>query len=77
MERKFGLLIMALILTACASTTTEADKEERFSTMDRYLTITTDKETGCKYIVYSEWSGYGAAGGITPLMQNNGKQDCE
>lgn len=64
------------ILTACATTSTSAEKESRFTNSDRYLVITTDKETGCKYLVYREWSGQGMGAGITPLLKSDGTVDC-
>lgn len=70
----FGVLIA---LSACGVTSTSAEKEQRFTQRDNDLTITTDKVTGCKYIIYDSKSGYAGAGGITPLMSPDGSQDCD
>lgn len=77
MKRALIILGLVVILTACGTASTSADREERFTVYDRYLTITTDKETGCKYIVLDIRDGYAGAGGVTPLMLPNGTQDCK
>ena len=64
------------ILVSCSSTVSEANKESRFTAYDNYLTVTTDKETGCKYIVIYNKSIDGIGAGITPLMLPDGTQDC-
>lgn len=65
----------ALLLTACG--TPSVDEGERFSEHGDELTITTDKVTGCKYIVLLYDGGYDGAGGITPLLRKDGIQICE
>lgn len=86
MRRALTILILfgAMgIMMACGSMSTDADSEmstntnseERFSEYNEDLSITTDKITGCKYIIYSDV--HIGAGGITPLMLSDGTQDCE
>lgn len=69
----FTLLGAISILFSCNTQPTSASKEERFSLYNRGISITTDNETGCKYILTH--GDYG--GGITPLMLSDGTQDCE
>ncbi len=64
------------ILVSCSSTVSEAEKESRFSNYYDYLGVTTDKETGCKYIVIYKHTAEGVGAGITPLMLPDGTQDC-
>jgi hypothetical protein len=70
---KKGIAVLSvLLLSACG--TVEASKESRFTETDGYLDITTDKETGCKYLISTE---HNFGGGITPLLKSDGTPDCE
>lgn len=69
-----ALIGFTLLLTACGSPSVE--KDGRFSEHDDKLTITTDKVSGCKYIVLLYDGGYDGAGGITPLLRNDGTHVC-
>lgn len=73
------LIITTIIfsLSACAvagGSNVDAEKEERFTEHDDYLIITTDKVTGCKYLIYDDF--HSSNGGITPLMNATGTQVC-
>lgn len=70
MKKIYILLIILLLVSACSST--EASREERFTVNDKALYITTDKETGCKYLLF-DWN---RVGGITPLLKSDGTPDC-
>jgi len=63
-----GVSSLAL-LTSCSSVAAEDTKEQRFD--NSHVTIMTDKETECKYIVLND---NGIA--ITPLLTEDGKPDC-
>lgn len=69
MKKVLLVISLALILTACGTVSTSANKKAKFNVYDEELTISTDTETGCKYILFEK-------GGITPLMLNDGTQDC-
>ena len=71
MKRLIVVITGLLIVTACGSV--EADKEDRFSGGDSSINIKTDKETDCKYIIYT---GY-REDSITPLLKKDGTPDCE
>lgn len=73
------LIITTIVfsLSACAvvgSSNVDAEKEKRFTEVDEYLLITTDKVTGCKYLIYDDY--HSNTGGITPLMNAAGTQVC-
>lgn len=71
------LTILMFALVACASdnnSVVEAEKEGRFNTYDEMLHITTDKETGCKYLIFNNYMSN--TGGITPLLNKDGVADC-
>lgn len=76
MRKLFIILSVFIVLTACGTTSTNAEKETRFTANDRYLFITEDKKTGCKYLVYRELIGQGMGAGITPLLKSDGTADC-
>lgn len=73
------LIITTIIfsLSACAAaggSNVDAEKEARFTEHDNYLVITTDKETGCRYLIYDDF--HSNNGGITPLLNSVGVPDC-
>jgi uncharacterized protein YceK len=76
MKKILIVLITIIALTSCATTTTNAGKELRFSKLNLYLNIVTDKETGCRYLVYREMIGNSGGAGITPLLKSDGRIDC-
>jgi uncharacterized protein YcfL len=73
--KKLLLLFLTLgILTACNSNNAEATYKDRFTKYDEQLEITTDMETGCKYIIL--FNGVNQAG-ITPLLTSQGTPYCK
>jgi hypothetical protein len=76
LKRFLTTIGILLLLTACGSTPTSAEKESRFTDFDNNLVITTDKETGCKYIVFYVAGLDRSAGAMTPLLQPNGTPNC-
>ncbi|MEK3956063.1 MULTISPECIES: DUF6440 family protein [unclassified Psychrobacillus] len=75
-----SLLLIISLLGGCANQSGGAatiklkdNGENRFDVLGERLKITTDKLTGCQYIIYAGTSGQS---GITPLMLPNGEQVC-
>ena len=76
MKRALIYLCVLIVLAACGTVSTSADRGDRFTDHDSRLTVTTDLETGCKYIVYHWKTVNSGVGGITPRMLPDGTQDC-
>lgn len=79
---KKAILLSALLLAGCGMVTTgdqkaKAEKEELFTYRDEYLSITTDKETGCQYIILRSPSSYGDGVSITPRLKPDGTPYCK
>ncbi|PAD70591.1 hypothetical protein CHH83_01970 [Bacillus sp. 7586-K] len=68
-EMKKGLIIMSSVFVLGSCSSVEAD-DSRFDNSSLY--ISSDNETGCKYLIYE---GY-KLGGITPLLKSDGTPDC-
>lgn len=69
------LSLLSIILVGCmgGGRVKEAQAESRYDRLyNDNLEISTDNETGCKYIAYL---GYNR-GGITPLLKIDGTPDC-
>lgn len=76
MRKTLIILTVFIVLTACGTTSTNAKKESRFTANDRYLFISEDTKTGCKYLIYRELHGQSGGAGITPLLKSDGTADC-
>lgn len=77
MNKTIVLLMATILLVACGSDTTEAEKEGRFTEHNEDLSVTTDTETGCKYVILAMTGGNASfAADIEPLMTSDGQQDC-
>ncbi len=70
------ILLSAIVLSGCGSYTppTEETKLETRESDD--ISVWIDKDTGCEYLVFMDYAGQGAAGGITPRMELDGSQVC-
>lgn len=72
--KKLLIGLSLISLTACGvAEANQEEKEERFTDYDNHFMMTTDKETGCKYLIY-DWD---RGAGITPLLKQDGTPDCE
>jgi Family of unknown function (DUF6440) len=74
MKKTLLVIGSALFLFGCSSTQVSSDQGDRFKYIheESELNIIQDKQTGCKYLQYD---GY-KQGGITILLDKNGKPDC-
>lgn len=78
----FLLMALALLISGCGEHTdaesSDGAQAPRFSGFQADdVDIMKDEVTGCKYLIYLQGVGQGGAGGITPLMEADGTQDCE
>lgn len=84
MKKILSLLVAVLLLVACSiseKTGAASDKQARFTSETFFddsnsdVHIIKDTETGCEYLVASQYTtGYGTA--ITPLLKSNGMPNC-
>lgn len=72
----FGLGLIITGLTSCNKADQQTEiKQERFTNgYNSILDITTDKETGCKYIIINDTGDFKD---IEPLLKADGTPDCE
>lgn len=85
MKKILSLLVVILLLVACSiseTTVATSDTQARFTSETFFdhsnsnVHIIKDTETGCKYLIASEFqAGYGTA--ITPLLKSDGTPNCD
>ena len=69
-------MLAGIYLGACGNTNTVKASNNDFRM--EYIDVTNDielwkdAETGVQYFVYSDWAGYGAAGGMCPRYNADG-----
>lgn len=71
-------IVSALTLTACGTTEGTAEDSHKPSIKEsgRDMSIWTDEETGCKYVIYRYDGGNDGAGGITPRLGEDSEPIC-
>jgi predicted nucleic acid-binding protein len=72
MKKLFAIGITLLFLTSCSSAQANNNEERFTNEYNDNLHISTDTKTGCKYLIFEASN----RGGITPLLNSDGKPDC-
>ena len=79
MKEIIFLASIVLMLSACSSgNPTEIDTLEnvRFNGVDGEISIITDNDTGCKYLLVDDGMGKYKTSSMSPLMKNKNEVDC-
>ncbi|MED3945329.1 DUF6440 family protein [Priestia aryabhattai] len=69
------LVLSALTISLTSLAGCQSDTNDRFTDLERgskRFSISTDKDTNCKYLVYAR----GNKSGITPLLTSDVMPDC-